>query len=260
MAALYDHIGQSYGATRRADPAIAATLARLLQLHVATRCLDLGCGSGNYTLALAAMGGHWTGIDASVGMLRQARQRSERVAWLQAEASALPFAAQRFDAVLCTLAIHHFAGLRRPFAEVARVLRAGPFVIFTAFAEQMQAYWLGHYFPRMMQRAIRQMPTRTAVVDALRAAGFGEPQIVPFHVTNDLQDLFLYSGKHRPGLYLDAAVRANISSFARLCPPGELQRGLAALRADIDSGRFSAVDRRDDEEGGDYAFVVAHTG
>lgn len=259
MAALYDSVGQSYGATRRADPAIAATLARWLQLQAATRCLDLGCGSGNYTLALATMGGRWTGIDTSAGMLRQARQRSARVAWLQAEAGALPFAARRFDAVLCTLAIHHFADLCGPFAEVARVLRAGPFVIFTAFAEQMQAYWLGHYFPRMMRRSIDQMPTRAAVVDALRAAGFGEPQIVPFHVTKDLQDLFLYSGKHRPGLYLNAAVRANISSFARLCPPEELQAGLAALRADIDSGRFAAVAGRNDEAGGDYAFVVAHT-
>jgi hypothetical protein len=109
----------------------------------------------------------------------------------------------------------------------------------------------------MMARSIAQMPTRTAVFGALHAAGFGVPQVVPFDVTHDLQDLFLYSGKHRPGLYLDAAVRANISSFATLCPPDELQAGLDALRAEIESDRFGDVAARYARALGDYAFVIA---
>ena len=51
--------------------------------------------------------------------------------------------------MLCTLAIHHFAALQPAFAQAHRVLRTdGRFVIFTAFAEQMHAYWLDRYFPR----------------------------------------------------------------------------------------------------------------
>ena len=60
-------------------------------------------------------------------------------------------------------------------------------------------------------------------------------------VTNELQDLFLYSGKHRPDLYLDPAVRDNISSFANLAPVSELQDGLALLASDIQTGTVTSV-------------------
>jgi ubiquinone/menaquinone biosynthesis C-methylase UbiE len=257
VTALYDSIGTGYDGTRRADPAIAATLAQLLRPHDGASFLDLGCGTGNYTRALAALGGTWHGLDVSRQMLDVARQQPSPVHWLLGEASALPYAARHFDGVMCSLAIHHFAALPAPFAEVARVLADGPFVIYTAFAEQMRHYWLGHYFPQMMRRSIEQMPTRQAVVNALRGAGFDGARIVPFHVTRELRDLFLYSGKHRPGLYLDAAVRANISSFARLCPAEELQHGLSRLRRDIDTGRFAAVAARFGGDAGDYALVIA---
>jgi membrane-bound lytic murein transglycosylase MltF len=74
---------------------------------------------------------------------------------------------------------------------------------------------------------------------------------------NDLEDLFLYAGKHRPELCLDAAVRANISSFANLAPAAELQDGLARLTADLRSGAFASVKDRYATEVGDYAYVVA---
>jgi ubiquinone/menaquinone biosynthesis C-methylase UbiE len=243
--------------TRRADPSIRDTLAHHLQLRADACYLDLACGMGNDTCALAARGGQWRGLDISARMLEQARGRSARIAWLQGDASALPFAPHRFDGVVCTLAIHHFPDLEAAFAEVARVLASGTFVIFTAFAEQMQHYWLGHNFPRMMQRSIEKMPTCAVVLDALHAAGFSAPQVVPFHVTNELQDGFLYSGKHRPGLYLHATARANDSSFAALCPPQELHHGRAALRADIESDRFGDIAARHADETGDYAFVFA---
>jgi len=257
VSALYDSIGKGYDATRRADPALSATLAHWLKVRDGACFLDVGCGTGNYTTALAALGGTWHGLDASRQMLDVARQRATPVHWLLGNAHALPFAPRRFDGVLCTLAIHHFAGLQAPFAEVARVLADGPFVIFTAFAEQMQHYWLGRYFPQMMQRSTEQMPRRTAVLDALSDAGFQTPRILPFHVTNELQDLFLYSGKHRPQLYLDAAVRANISSFARLCAAQELQDGLAALRADLAAGHWAGA-APGEPAAGDYAYVIAH--
>ena len=76
---------------------------------------------------------------------------------------------------------------------------------------------------------------------ALRSAGFDAIQVQPYLVTKDLQDLFLYAGKQRPEMYLDAAVRANISSFATLCPADELTAGLDALRADLAVGRWAGV-------------------
>ena len=254
---LYDDIGSTYGVTRRADPQIVQAIAAYAGVRPHATFLDVGCGTGNYTCALASLGGQWHGVDVSGAMLERARARRQDVAWARADAAALPFADRSFDGAICTLAIHHFPRLDAPFREVFRVLDSGPFVLFTAFPAQMRRYWLGHYFPQMMERSIQQMPSEDAVVGALRGAGFAVQDIVPFHITRQLQDLFLYCGKDRPELYLDPAVRANISSFARMCPPGELRSGLGALALDIRQKRVVDVIRGYSSDAGDYAYVIA---
>lgn len=257
MQHLYDSIGTEYGATRRADPTITRTLAQLAGVRDGARFLDLACGTGNYTCALASLGGSWHGIDISDAMLRQAAEKRDDIEWREGSADALPYRDRSFNGAICTLAIHHFPSLDAPFREVYRVLDEGPFVIFTSFAEQMRGYWLHHYFPTMMDRSIAQMPSRDTVVNALQEAGFALDAIVPFHVTNDLQDLFLYAGKERPHLYLDPITRANISSFAALSSEEEVRRGLDALEHDLAHDRFDDIARGYSSDEGDYAFVVA---
>jgi len=257
MAALYDFIGTTYTRSRRPDAAIARSLADALRLTASSTYLDLACGTGNYTVALSALGGAWSAIDVSEVMLAQARRKSTSIAWVQSSAESLPFLSAAFDGAICTLAIHHFVSFESSFAEVRRTLRSGSFVIFTGLAEQMRHYWLCHYFPEMMVRSIENMPSESRICTALSRTGFKSVTVAPFFVTNELQDLFLYSGKHRPELYLDAAVRANISSFAQLAAPAELQEGLDRLTADLQSGAFALVKARYASEMGDYVYVVA---
>jgi hypothetical protein len=107
----------------------------------------------------------------------------------------------------------------------------------------------------MMARSIANMPTETKIREALLEAGFKSVTVEPFFVTNELQDLFLYSGKHRPSLYLDPTVRANISSFARLSSESEVQTGLARLSGDIKSGAFPSIAATYATELGDYAYI-----
>ncbi|MCP5265696.1 MAG: class I SAM-dependent methyltransferase [Burkholderiaceae bacterium] len=259
MPTLYDLIGTTYARSRRADPGIAQVLAGELRLVPSGTYLDLACGTGNYTVALAALGGAWSAIDVSEVMLAQARRKSSAIAWARSSVDALPFPSATFDGAICTLAIHHFGDLKSPFAEVRRTLRSGSFVIFTGLAEQMHHYWLCHYFPETMARSIEKMPSESKLRAALSRAGFESITVAPFFVTNELQDLFLYSGKHRPELYLDPTVRANISSFAQLAPPDELRVGLARLTADLHTGAFAAVKTRYATEVGDYAYITART-
>lgn len=258
MSPLYDLIGSTYAQSRRADPAIAHALAGALRLVDAGAYLDLGCGTGNYTNALSRQGGNWTAVDVSEVMLAQARRKGNAIRWVRSSADSLPFPNAAFDGAICTLAIHHFGSLDAPFGEVRRTLRSGAFVIFTGLAEQMRHYWLCHYFPTMMARAIEKMPSESDIRAALSRSGFASVSVTPFFVTNDLQDLFLYAGKHRPELYLNAAVRANISSFANLSSDDEVQEGLVRLAADIRSGEFAAIGRAHDTGEGDYAFIIAH--
>jgi len=260
MHSVYDTIGSTYARSRRADPAISRVLAQGLRLTSSGAYLDLACGTGNYTVALNSLGGAWSAVDVSATMLAQARGKTDAVAWIQSSADSLPFPDSVFDGAICTLAIHHFPSLDSPFAEIRRTIRSGPFVIFTGLAEQMRRYWLCHYFPEMMARSIEKMPSESKIRKALSRAGFKFVTVAPFFVTNELQDLFLYSGKHRPELYLDSVIRANISSFAQLAPPAELQDGLDRLTADLQSGNFASIKARHATEAGDYAYVNARTG
>lgn len=257
MRQLYDIIGFTYGTTRCADPSIVQILARLIDARPGRRFLDLACGTGSYANALASVGGSWYGCDISDVMIDQARAKNCEIDWKLSKAEALPYQSAFFNGAMCILAIHHFPDLLQPFQEVHRVLNQGTFVLFTAFPEQMQEYWLCHYFPEMMRSSIMQMPTQNLVTSALKSAGFEVEEIAPFQVTSALRDLFLYSGKERPNLYLDSAVRANISSFASRSSATELNSGLQQLSNDIESGEFLKVASRYRSTQGDYAFVVA---
>ena len=255
--ARYDRIGRSYDGTRRADNRIVERLHVLLALEGSRRVLDVGCGTGNYTIALAESGLMMTGVDLSTLMLEAARAKAPAIDWHLCDAADLPFADDTFDGAVCTVAIHHMHDRTAVFNEVCRVLTGGRFVIFTATEAEMRGYWLNHYFPNSLANSMAQMPPFEEIEETLRDAGFRDIKSEPFVASEDLMDLFLYSGKHRPGLYLDPAIRAGISTFAAFADEAEVPRGLAALEADIESGAIEAVMARYAHGGGDYLFVSA---
>ena len=134
---LYDRIGGDYDIGRHADPYISQRIVSHLRPSLNGRYLDLACGTGNYTVALANHQIRLYGMDQSSQMLHVARQKDDSVAWCIGDAGTLPFRDESFDGVICVLAIHHFSKLQLVFAEVARVLSSGSFVVFTATSEQM---------------------------------------------------------------------------------------------------------------------------
>lgn len=257
---LYDAIGIDYDLTRRPDPYITSRLAHHLAVHDQGTYLDVACGTGNYTTALAERSGLWIGIDQSQRMIRAARQKSPHPTWCQADAAALPFGDGTFDGAICTLAIHHFRALTPAFSEAYRVMSGGRFVVFTTTPEQTRGYWLNEYFPSAMERSASVMPPLQDVTSALVEAGFQLSCTEPYEVQPDLQDFFLYSGKHRPEIYLSESVWRGISSFALYADSSEIKAGSERLRADIASGRIANVMEAYRHGQGDYLFVVTSKG
>ena len=258
--ALYDRIGTDYDVTRRADPYITERLIHHLNPQPDGRYLDLGCGTGNYAIAIASvLRVEVHGIDQSRRMICTAREKRSSVAWHCGDAEFLPFRENSFSGVMCILGMHHFKHLGAVFEEVFRILEGGRFVIFTATQEQMRGYWLNRYFPNAMEKSIRQMLGLRSLIEQLRNAGFRHVESEAYRVTNSLQDLFLYSGKHRPEIYLDPRIRRGISTFANLADPGEVERGCVELASDIRSGRIEKVIHEARDREGDYLFVAAGT-
>ncbi|WP_433245619.1 class I SAM-dependent methyltransferase [Streptosporangium sp. CA-135522] len=111
--------------TRQETALVRAVLALGPTDHV----LDVACGPGNVTRALAGDvdDGLVTGIDASASMLARAVRdtRAGNVGYVRGDAVDLPFRPAGFDAVCCLAALYLFD---RPFdalAEMARVLKPG---------------------------------------------------------------------------------------------------------------------------------------
>lgn len=258
MPSLYNAIGENYNATRQADPHLAERLFALLQPKADGLYIDIGCGTGNYTTALADKGLNFYGVEPSAAMLEVASTCSNKVNWFMAQAEEIGLGDEIFDGAIATLTIHHWTNLSKGLAEINRVLKPGAsLVIFTATPQQMRGYWLNEYFPLMLRRSMAQMPKAETVFKALCDAGFGIAGTEKYFVAPKLKDYFLYSGKHHPEYYFDSGIRRHISSFAALSTQDEVEAGLARLKEDIISRRFEEVKASYNNENGDYLFVVA---
>ncbi|MEP6763158.1 MAG: class I SAM-dependent methyltransferase [Gemmatimonadaceae bacterium] len=254
---LYDRIGGAYDNTRRPDPFIARQLAAQFIPHDKNKTIDIACGTGNYTALLARqLGGHWTGVDQSARMLQVAAEKSQAIRWTTASVEALPFPAETFGSALCTNALHHFPSLRNAFREIRRTIKLnGRLVMFSATANQMRGYWLNEYFPVAMQRSIDAMPEASALQATLEECGFALQERIPYEIQIDLQDRFLYSGKHDPLLYLNPQYRAGISTFSTISSAAEVADGCKQLEADVRDGAFQEIANRYRNIDGDYSIL-----
>lgn len=167
------------------------------------RILDAGCGSGPLFAALRDRGAIVTGIDASAGMLEQARRRLGADADLRVAdlADPLPFPDDSFDDVVASLVLHYLRDWGPTLAELRRVLRTGGRLIASVdhpFAINLMHRLAGprpDYFEtynwteewtmggRTSQMSFWHRPL-SAMTDAFNAAGFRisvirEPRPVP---------------------------------------------------------------------------------
>ena len=101
----------------------------MLNVSPGDRVLDVGCGPGNYTrhLADASASGLVVGIDASSPMLAAGVRQSggSNLAFVRADACALPFADGEFDVVSCVGTLHMTTDPTAALAEMVRVLAPG---------------------------------------------------------------------------------------------------------------------------------------
>ncbi len=257
MEVKYDTIGKDYNATRQADPYLVSRLLALLQPQPGKIYLDIGCGTGNYTCALAGEGMDLVGVEPSVKMLADAKLKHRGIDWLIGSAEEIPAADQTFDGIVATLTVHHWTNIRKAFIELNRVLKDnGRIVMFTSTPEQMKGYWLNYYFPKMLAASIMQMPSLAIIQEAATEATFTITGTELYFVRNDLKDCFLYVGKSRPACYFNDQIRQGISSFSSLSSTEEVKQGLAKLRNDIDNKAFDRVKAEYDNDLGDYLFIV----
>ena len=108
---------------------VAPDLLRWIAVPSGSRWLDVGCGTGalSATVLRAAEPAEVVGVDASEGFIAYAREHVDdaRMTFQVADAEALPFEDDRFDAVVSGLMLNFVPSPERALAEMVRVARPG---------------------------------------------------------------------------------------------------------------------------------------
>jgi ubiquinone/menaquinone biosynthesis C-methylase UbiE len=140
------------------------------------QALDVACGTGQSTKALAAITKNVMGLDVSEEMLVYARADNPGITFIQSPAESLPFEDDRFDLMTVSLAFHWFD--RKAFLlEASRVLKTrGWLVIYNNnFSAQMKenlefdGFFKDEYLKRFPNPPRNNQPLSK---DTYRALGF----------------------------------------------------------------------------------------
>ena len=115
------------GFTDGADPEYVHQIIPIATEELAGfgRVLDVGCGDGQISRALAAGGADVLGIDPTRLHIEIARERAGGPRYELGSATELPVGDASMDAVVACLVFEHIDEVDAAIAEVARVLRPG---------------------------------------------------------------------------------------------------------------------------------------
>lgn len=169
-------------------PWIAARLAP------SSRVLDVGCGGGFVSNALAARGHDVHGLDVTGDSLAVAARhdRAGRVAYARGDALRLPYRGGAFDAVCAMDFLEHVDQPERVVAEASRVLRAGGRFFFHTFNRNWLAWlvvikgveWFVRNTPRNMH-VLRLFVKPAELARMCRACGLEVSELVGSRPTVD---------------------------------------------------------------------------
>ena len=138
--------------------------------------LDVGCGTGRFSLALAhKFDSHVIGIDPSETMLSKARSAltHAKVSFRHGRAEQLPVDDASVDLVFLSMVYHHINGQVVAAQEFNRVLRPDGFLcIRNSTLDLLHTVSYLKYFPEAVEFNRKRMPTQKEIVSTTCANGF----------------------------------------------------------------------------------------
>ena len=159
------------------------------------RVLDVGCGTGDLSIELfekTAAG--VTGIDFCRPMLKLAKAKAPRLAFVEGDALRLPFADASFEGLTIGFALRNLASVEEGLGELLRVLKPGGVVAILEFSHPVVPVFrrlVGLYYWRLLPwiggllsgsrgayeylpDSISKFPDQQTLATMMRAAGFEE--------------------------------------------------------------------------------------
>ncbi len=139
VAAMFDTVAEKYditndilavGQTRR----WRAAVRKALNLSPGDVVLDIAAGTGTSSAAFSATGAIVIPADFSLGMLQVGQRRNPGLSFVAADALALPFADNSFDAVTISFGLRNVADREQALREFLRVTRPGGSLVVCEFS------------------------------------------------------------------------------------------------------------------------------
>ena len=143
---------------------------------VSTLLIDLGCGTGRFTVPLAEqLGVSVIGVDPSQKMLREAAREtcSSHIEYREGRAESIPLDANSAALIFMSNALHHVQSLDKAVREMHRVLQPHGIVFIRNYScENLESLYYLQFFPEAKQISQAMIWPRNTLVEHFLTRGF----------------------------------------------------------------------------------------
>lgn len=195
---MFDRIAGVYDVMNRVmtvglDQRWRRRAVELARVGPGSRAIDVATGTGDLAMALRDAGAEVVGCDFSEEMMDRARLKAPDIRFEWADALALPYEDDSFDAATVGFGARNFSDLRKGLAEMARVVRPGGRVVVLEITTPQKpplstfySLWFDRLVPALgrlagdpdaysyLPNSVKRFPDPHALAGELAAAGLGE--------------------------------------------------------------------------------------
>jgi ubiquinone/menaquinone biosynthesis C-methylase UbiE len=157
--------GDYDGKALRFFPDSAGNMARLLQLSGNEQVLDVACGTGHASVAIARLlpRGHVTAVDFSAGMLAKAREKAaalklNNIDFIERDMQDLGFPENQFDCAVCAFGIFFVMDMETQLMHIASRVKPGGRIMISNFQENYFSPLKELFFDRIAAYGVPDPP------------------------------------------------------------------------------------------------------
>jgi len=226
----FDKIARQYAKYRETHPGVLRNLLKNIDQN--TKVLEIGCGTGNYIIALNSLTNcqAW-GIDISEEMLSKAKSRTNRVRFKLSDATRLDFSDEFFDFVFSVNVIHHIKDHKSYYKEAYRILKFGGKIVTVTDSEWIlrNRRPLTLYFPETLEVDLKRYPSIEKLKSIMRETGF-------YNIKEEMTEYHYY-------LTDISAYREKSFSSLNLISEEAFRKGIEKMEEDLNKGPIPCVSR-----------------
>ncbi|MDL4842407.1 class I SAM-dependent methyltransferase [Aquibacillus rhizosphaerae] len=187
--------------TRNADKTWMEAIKNLIPIENVSNALDIGCGGGIYSKALADLGvDHVTGVDFSEAILDGAKENCKaykNISFEHGNAFETGLDSNNYDLLLERALIHHIKGLNSCVKEGFRLLNEGGFYIIQdrtpedCLLKGDNSHIRGYFFelfPKLIEKETSRRHKSQLVVEMLEQVGFKNIEEIKLWETRNVYD------------------------------------------------------------------------